>query len=408
MMTVGSMDTSIPITSLRIWLAGSLFVLFQFFLQLSSGVVIGVIMHDMVLSALTAGLLSSSFYIVYTILQIPVGILFDCKNPRPLLTVTAFICSVGCILFASSYSLIGLFFGRTLIGIGSSFAFVGLTHLIRQHYPARQFAFLIGLSETVGFLTTVLGIIGMGSLIIIFGWREFINSAGLVGLIIASLCWKYIPAAPKITRPLQHYGKQLSQILTSKKLWINGLFIGLSFALVTVFGALWAAPFIQIKLACSLRQASLINAMFFLGTGLSCPLFGVLASYFSRRKPLILSGCLLTTAVMLFVLFSPIKSIVVMSSLMFMLGLCCGSYILAYPISNELAPANSLSTCTGFINTLALITTPLLQPLIGYLLDLSSPEGLYKLVDYQYALLVMPGSLVVAAILACFLPEKQQ
>ncbi len=408
MMTVASMSTSIPAASLRVWLPGSLFVLFQFFLQLSSGVVIGVLMHDMVMSALTAGLLSSSFYIVYTLLQIPVGIMFDCKNPRPLLTINAFLCSIGCIVFASSYSLTGLFFGRTLIGIGSSFAFVGLTHLIRQHYPARQFAFLIGLSETLGFLTTVLGIIGMGSLIIIFGWRDFINTAGLIGIMIASLCWKYIPAEPNMTKSLQHYGKQLSHILTNKKLWVNGLFIGLSFALVTVFGALWAAPFIQIKLACSLRQASLINAMFFLGTGLSCPLFGILGSYFKRRKPLILTGCLLTITLMLSVLFLPISGLVNMAVIMFMLGLCCGSYILAYAIANELAPANSLSTCTGFINTLALITTPLLQPLIGYLLDLFSQDGLYTLTDYQRALLVIPCSLIVAAILVCFLPEKQR
>ena len=138
-----------PSTPLRIWLVSVSFVLFQFFLQLSSGVVIGAIMRDMHLSALIAGALSASFYLVYTGLQIPVGILFDCKNARLLLTFTTLLCSLGCFTFASSHSLIGLFIGRTLMGIGSSFAFVGLSHLLRQHFPLRQFSFMVGLSEPI-------------------------------------------------------------------------------------------------------------------------------------------------------------------------------------------------------------------------------------------------------------------
>ena len=80
-------------TPIRVWLISVSFVLFQFFLQLSSGVVIGAIMHDMQLTALTAGTLSAAFYVVYTGLQTPVGILFDQKNPRLLLATTTLLCS---------------------------------------------------------------------------------------------------------------------------------------------------------------------------------------------------------------------------------------------------------------------------------------------------------------------------
>jgi MFS family permease len=183
-------------TPLRIWLVSVLFVLFQFFLQLSSGVVIGAIMHDMRLSALTAGALSASFYIVYTALQIPVGVLFDCQNPRLLLSVTTLLCSIGCFAFASSYSLVGLFAGRTLIGIGSAFAFVGLSHLLREHFPLRQFSFMIGLSETIGLLATVIGIISLGSIISLWGWRDFIYGAGVMGLLISMLAWIYVQLNP--------------------------------------------------------------------------------------------------------------------------------------------------------------------------------------------------------------------
>ena len=223
-----------------LWLIGVSFVLFQFFLQLSSGVVIGTIMHEMQLSALTAGLLSGIFYIIYAALQIPAGILFDRKSTRRLLTVNTLICSGGCFLFAASYSLAGLFLGRFLIGAGSSFAFIGLSHLLRQHYPLRRFAFMIGLSETLGFIVTVIGMIVMGALVSQWGWRCFINSAGVVGLIISLLCWVYIANSQQRAQPTKQYGKQLWQILTNGKAGINGVFVGLNFTGV-VGGAFYSS-----------------------------------------------------------------------------------------------------------------------------------------------------------------------
>ena len=394
-------------TPIRIWLVSVAFVLFQFFMQLSSGVVISAIMRDMQLSALTAGALSASFYVIYTALQIPVGILFDCKNPRFLLTASTLLCSLGCFAFAMSHGLFNLFAGRTLVGTGSAFAFVGLSHLLRQHFPLRQFSFMIGLSETIGFIATVIGIICLGSLITHWGWRGFINGAGVMGLVISVLSWKYVPTEKPSITPLQYYGRQVLTILSNEKLWINGIYIGLTFAIVTVFGAMWASSFIQVKLNCTPKEASLINAIFFLGTAISCPLFGWLGGRLARRKPLIFISSLTTTVLFFVVLYLPTQSELLMGTLMFLVGLSCGAYILAYPIANELSPKDSLSTCTGFINTLAIISTPLLQPLVGYLLDLFSATGTsYTLANYQNALLVIPISLLIACVLACYLPEK--
>lgn len=161
--------------------------MFQFFLQLSSGVIIGAIMQETLISAFTASLLSSAFYYIYTSLQIPAGMLFDRKNTQTILTTTALICSIGCFIFANSMSIYLLFFGRIVIGMGSAFAFVGFSHLLREHFSLKQFGFLIGLSETLGFIATMFGLIGLGILVSYYGWREFINSAALVGCLIAFL-----------------------------------------------------------------------------------------------------------------------------------------------------------------------------------------------------------------------------
>lgn len=389
-----------------IWLVCTSFVLLQFFLQLSSGIVIGSIMYEMNLSALTASILSGSFYIIYTILQIPAGILCDKKNPRTILTLSALACSAGCIFFAASHTLPGLFFGRMIIGIGSSFAFVCLIHMVRSHYPIKYFSTLIGTSETLGFAATVIGIIGMGRIISYWGWRNFIDLAALLAAIIAVLCWLRVPnSTHKQISQVKHW-ENLKKIVKNWRLWINGMFIGLNFATITVFGALWAAPFLQLKLDCTIRNASLVNALLFFGACIGCPLFGYLSGVLRKRKPLIITSCIISAFLFMLLILFPSKNLFTNSIIIFCLGLACCSYILSYAISNELAPANSLSTAAGFTNTLALITAPVLQPLIGYILDFLSTDQIYTLSEYQKALVILPIGLLISGILVTLLPEK--
>ncbi|KTC89939.1 MFS transporter [Fluoribacter dumoffii] len=391
-----------------IWLVSVFFLLFQFFLQLSSGIIIGAIMHEQKLTAFTAGLLSSAFYYVYTTMQIPVGLLFDRYNTRTLLSLNALLCAVGCFIFATGYNLFLLFLGRLIIGGGSAFAFVGMTRVLRQHFPLKQYAFMIGLTETLGFTVTVISMIGMGSQITRISWHYFLAGAGVIGLLIAFLCANCIPNNRPVISDHHQYKKHLLLMLKNKLVWMNGLFVGLEFSVITVFAAMWAVPFLQLKLECSIETASILTSMILLGAGLSCPIYGWLSINLPKRKPLIHISCFSTAILFILVLYSPNNHLLLTGSLLFAIGLCCGAYMLAFTIANELAPEESLSACTGFTNTLAMATAPLLQPFIGYLLDYSKGSTtLHTLTDYQHTLLIIPAALVIASALSQFLPEKE-
>ena len=383
-----------------IWIIATAFTLLQFALQLSSAVVINVIMTDMHLSALTGGLLSGLFYVIYTALQMPVGILCDHYNPRPILCTCACIFAIGCFVFASSQQLFGLYCGRALIAIGSAFSFVCLTHLVREHYSKSLFTILIGTTETLSFIAAIFGIVSLGELVGRFGWRDFMYGAALLSLLCAGLCWLYIPKYSRLSQNGHVDRKRILAVLTHIPLWLNGLFIGCTFLLVTVFGGLWAPPFLEMKLHCTLTQASNIDAVFILGVGVSCPIFGYLANRVPSQQKLIITANVLSAILLMFILYFPIHNLYIMTVLMLTLGLISGSYILAYTFANELAPPNTLSTTAGFINTLALITTPILQPWIGHLLDILHAGRPIALSDYQTALSILPLCIVIA--IFCF------
>ena len=382
---------------LGIWLVGTVFTLLQFFLQLSSGIIIDLIMHEMNLSAFNGGLLSGSFYVIYTLLQIPVGLLCDRQPIRPILVGSALICALGALVFASGHQLWSLYLGRILLSIGSAFSFVCLIHLIRQHYPKRYFGLLLGITETLSFLVTVVGMITLASLEQHWNWRQFMTMIAVLALAIAYLCWRFIPNTKPKHIPNHSYVNQVVRVLSNGKLWTNGVFIGLCFAMITVFAGLWAPQFLQIKLQCNLKIASILDALFILGVSISCPIFVYLANRVIDRRMLIIRGCGLTVLIFIILVWIPTQSEILIGGLMLLLGLVSGSYILGYGMANEYSAPNSQSTATGMTNTLALSTTPLMQPLIGFFLDQIKAHQLPEILDYQLSLMLIPLGVIIAA-----------
>ena len=83
--------------------------------------------------------------------------------------------------------------------------------------------------------------------------------------------------------------------------------------------------------------------------------------------------------------------------LMFGIGLCCGAYMLSYAVANDLSPPYALSTCAGFTNTMAIISAPLMQFIIGVGID-KLPFST-RLLNFQCALVLIPLSLLGAALI---------
>ena len=390
-----------------IWVSATSFVLFQFFLQLSSGTLVKSLMHEFAINAFATGILSSAYYYIYVTLQIPVGMLFDKYGCRLLLSSGALTCSLGCLLFASSHEYFCAIVGRLLMGAGAAFSFVGLLHIIRDNFPLKRYALIVGLTETLGLTCSVLGTIYFAVIINQLGWRYALYTLGFIGIFIAFVCFKLIPTSEnkpvKITRQLKLFIKTLNNPIA----WLNGIYAGIVFSIVTVFAALWATPFLQLKFNTTLTTATSLSTMVFLGAAIGLPLFGQLSILFSKRKPLMLFSCFSTTCLLLIVIYVDFSSLWLFALTMFAMGVCCSSYLLTFSISNELAPKGLKSTYTGFTNALAVITAPLLQPMIGFVVDASANhEEIYHLIDYQRGLVSIPIAMVMAGIIALFLPEK--
>jgi MFS family permease len=395
-----------------IWGAAEFFTLFQFLIQLTSGVIVEPLMHDFNINAFDAAMIISGFYCMYIALQIPAGILMDKIGPRLLLSCGAFVCSIGCIIFSQTHLFYVAFLSRLCMGTGAAFAFVGTLYVIREWFPISRYSFLLGMSEMLGMTWAIVGILVFTAFLHSYGWRMCLMTCGFFFLASSLVCALCISNHNPTRTTVKHTGisvtlwQRFRIVIRSPLAWMNGIYSGLMFSVVTVFVALWEPPFLQTVLHISIEKAATIDTMAFVGIALGCPLFGFVSQRFQQRRLFLIISGFVTSLLFAYVIYFPPTSFIIMSIFTFLIGLSCSGYILSFAISDEISLNKVKNTYTGFTNAVCVVMAPLLQPLVGYILDAGlTTHQHYALIDYQHGLTVILIALIVGTIIAWFMPE---
>ena len=301
------------------------------------------------------------------------------------------------------------------MGAGASFAFVGSLYIIGKWFPEERFGMIVGIAETMGMFGAILGNLYLAKVIHTYGWRHCMTAAGLIALLLALLCWTVVRDKPRRHRwKERHQAKFTFQesikiILKQPIAWLNGLYSGLMFTTATVFITLWGLPFISHTYHLTTLMAILVSSTLFAGICIGGPIAGYIAGLMVDRRPVLIGAALILIIIMLLIIYLPPVSLALLITLLFLAGFVSSSYVISFTIANEIAPCGTKSTSIGLANSLDVLPAPILQPLIGYILDWSAKHHsaaghlIYTTHDYQVALLILPLSFAVAAIMACFI-----
>jgi len=399
-----------------VWTISALFVLFQFFLQLSSGEIVAGLMKSFHLSAFGGGILASAYYYIYVALQTPAGILMDRYGPRRLLSMGALVVMIGSGVFAIAPNVWVALLGRLLMGTGAAFAFVGSMNLVSRWFPAERFGFMVAMAETMGMLGILIGGSSLAVLVDQVGWRYCMYGAVGISALLAIGLWLIVRDSPANVTSIYHRPKgemwpDLKKLMQRKSAWINGLYSGFMFSIVTVFVALWAVPYLQQAHHLSLLSSALVCNFLFVGVAIGGPTMGWIDSHFPARRYLLVGGAIAAAFVLSFIIYFPQLPIWGVSALMFVLGLLSSAYVLNFVIANEIATPQIRSTSIGFVNMFSVGMAPILQPLIGLFLFLLARHVVganahYSTVQYEVALTILPLCMLGAAIIGAFLPKR--
>lgn len=422
-----------------VWGLAALFYFYDNLLQISPSAMKPELSLAFAREAEQFGSLSAYCLYAYGLMQIPAGLLMDRFGPRRLFTLACAFCALGGLLFGVATTLWEAKFGRILIGVGASFAWIGCLKTITIWFPANRFAFMTGLTVTIGFLGAVFGLSTVSSAVAFFGWRESMQWGGVLGLLLSILLWLnmrdkpiQIPAEAlslnsaeliekNIAKQTQiktqkQTGKKvllgLLQIIKNTQTWIAALYAGLMFVPTLAFGGLWGIPFLVEAHGFDRNTAGLCISLIYIGWVIGSPFWGLVSDTLRRRNPPMWIASIGTLLICVLVIYLNHLPIQILGVLLFALGFFSSGFILAFAVVQESNAPQNAGTAIGFTNALNTVFGAVAQPIIGKILDLNTTlapqangERIFSLGEYQQALTALPIALGLALILLFFLKE---
>jgi len=403
-----------------IWVLAAMFYLYELALRISPSIMVNDLMRDLDITAQYIGLLGFAYYISYTPIQLPVGILFDRFGARMLLTLAALTCSVGAFIFGFSTHISPVLLARFIIGLGSAFAWVGVTYLISHWFEEKRMGMLIGLASSLGVMGGVFGAGPLALLVNMYNWQSIVISFGVIGLVLTLLMWFIIRNDPKEmrttipkTRPnLKKVIQGLKIIVSIPQSWIVALYSTMIYSCTTIFAELWGVSFIRLDHGLDSVKAAFATSMIYVGWMVGGPIVGFISDTMGKRKPLLIIGAIGALITISSALYIPMRGqILWLYTTLFFFGFFSNAQLLSFSLAIENNPPQTKGSALALNNFVTMLGGMILNPFVGWMLDYfwsgKVVKGLpiYTSFDFRLALTVLPILCVIGLVLSFFVKE---
>jgi MFS family permease len=403
-----------------IWLLAAGFYFYEFVLRVSPSVMLDELMTSFGITASAVGVLSAFYLYAYAPMQLPVGLLMDRYGIKKILSFASIVCGVGALVFSIADGLFIAGLGRLMIGAGSSFAFIAMVYISSHWFPPKKRAFLIGIANSVAMLGASMGSGPLSMLIQVLHWRKTIAALGLFGIFLGCVVWvlfRFNKDSALPEKDLQdseaHILTHLKQIIRKKHIWFNALAALFFYMTTTAFAGLWGLSFVETAYDVSKEVAGYAMSMVFAGWLVGGPLVGLWSDVVGKRITAIRFGIIGALACLIPVIYVTAIPISAVYVLLFAVGLFSSAELLAFSLALELNGMRAKATTAAFTNFMISCGDALIQPVIGFLLDLhwsgqmENGVRIYSAENYQMALLALPVTLILGFIFLFFLKEEQ-
>lgn len=368
---------------------GSLFYVYDYFLAVSPSVMTSDLLSTFSLDAAHLGMFIAVFSLASTFFQIPAGALLDRYGARILLSISVLLSGIGVLFFAMATAPWMLGFGRLLMGIGSPFAFLGALFLATRWFSHKRFALIAGLVQFGGAVGCIVGGGPLASLVNHMGWRHGLLAIAWVTIILSVFFWLILRDGEKpLTDIPEVDNARLRDTFKLPQVWWTAAIGFASWVTVTGVASLWGIPYLMKVYQWTNEQAGYCNILFWLGLGLGSVFIGWFSDFIkSRKKPIYICFGIGFIASLFFIGAEHVSSSIMML-LLFLLGFAASVQSLTFGVAKDIIPPNHFVAASGLINLAAVFTGVVMQPLMGYLMDLHAHvhEGeiaVYHISDYQ-------------------------
>jgi predicted MFS family arabinose efflux permease len=348
--------------SWMIWTVASVFYAYQYVLRVMPNIMLHDIMQQFHIDTATFGQFSGVYYIGYSLLHLPVGILLDRFGPKKIMSGCILLTVLGLspLLFATHW--IYPIIGRFLIGLGSSAAILGVFKIIRMAFKEQQFPRMLSLSVTIGLMGAIYGGGPVHYMRETFGYEAVIYGFAIMGLALALAPFLLIPTLS--SKPEGTVLADIKEVLRNGKVIGSCIFAGLMVGPLEGFADVWGTAFLKVGYQMDGSLAASLPSMIYIGMCFGSPILSFIADKVgSYLLTIIGAGVLMTTSFVLMLTASLTTSILTLSFIC--IGIASAYQILAIYKASTYVREQVAGLTTAMANMIIMIFGYVFHTLIG-------------------------------------------
>ncbi len=378
-----------------VWIICVLFFMYEFLLRVVVGTFQHPVMSDLQLSSFQFSLLSTTtFLIIYGVMQIPVGIIADHIGLKKSVLIGVIFCTISAVGLAYSYSFPVAVFFRTLMGFGASFGFICLLISVHDWMPNRRIAFFIGVSQFVATMGPMLAAGPLDTLASTtnVSWRSVFLSLSGVGVVLSFLVSLFVENNKEqmgryiiLHRP-ESIKISVKRLFSRAQPWYIAFFSAFVYFAVEYLSENEGRFFLGLK-GFNLSFASYLLTISWLGYAVGCPLLGFLSDFLQRRKSLMAASALCAIVSILLILLTAQTYLLMLA--FFLLGIGASGQSLGFATTAEQFKKHFVAIGFGLNNAIIILVSAITAPFIGWLLDISKGGLPANLNHYDMAFSVL-------------------
>jgi MFS family permease len=376
-----------------VWMIASIFYAYQYVLRVMPNIMMNDIMQQFDINTAIFGQFSGIYYIGYSLMHIPIGIMLDRYGPRKVMTICIITSVFGLlpILFASHW--VYPIIGRMLIGMGSSAAILGTFKIIRIAFSEDKFTRMLSFSVTIGLIGAIYGGGPVSYMCDLIGYQAVIEIFAVIGLILALITYIIVPEVKDYSQGTVI--NDIREVLSNKKVIWTCIFAGLMVGPLEGFADVWGTQFLKQSYGYDNNIAASMPSMIFIGMCFGAPLLSLIAEKSKNYLGTIIgAGLVMTLAFTLLV--TGYMSVSTMSVSFILVGICSAYQIIAIYKASTYVQENVVGLTTAIANMIIMIFGYGFHSIIGYVIKIMENYDLSS--AFTYGIAVVPFALAVGTI----------
>ncbi|ADJ65842.1 MFS transporter [Herbaspirillum seropedicae] len=342
------------------------------------------------------GILLSSFFLGYSLLQLPGGWLADRYGSRPVIVISILLWSLFTGVTGMAWSVTSLVMIRFIFGVGEGAFPAASVKGVAENFSRDERPKMSSLLMSSNYIGSMLAPLLIAPLILHYGWRAVFHYIGIAGVVFALVYWFCVrPVRPGVGGAGAINKQAFMALMKMPLMWqIVAVWFGLS--IINKGLDTWMPTYLMTVRGLNLKAVGLLLPLPYIMAGLSTAIGGwVMVRFFDGREKLLLIGSSLLTAVFVYCMYSAasVEGVIAWQCLAYFFK----SFVLATCIAlpTKMLQAQLVGSGVGMVNLggqLAGFISPLV---IGFLVS--------AFANYDYAFSFLIGAAFFSVLVSLFI-----